>query len=163
MTDIPFLKQSPLCYQLIKTIKMAKKTFSEMKKTHKDCVGQITPIIGLDNSAQLVLESFFEKVDNKIYEIDQGLIWKNLQYLVTHNNHEIYYHLRRYDEEIIFFFEELNEILKDFEDYKSKFNWKISLASIRYFSNTKKYYERSIKDFSIFIKKNCTYKEIRTY
>jgi hypothetical protein len=147
----------------MKTVYMAEDTLNEIKKIHKSCVGQITPLTSVDGSAQFVLEKYFDKVDNKIYEIDQGLIWKNLQYLINHNNNEIKYHLEQYDETIKKCFEKLNFNLKYFEDYRVKFNWKISLASIVYLSNAKKYYERSFRDFTIFINKNCKYKEIRTY
>lgn len=163
MLDTQFSHQSPLYIQLMETVDMANDTLNKIKKIHKRCVGQITPLTSVDNSAQFVLEKYFYKVDDKIYEIDQGLIWKNLQYLINHNKHEIKDHLEQYDEIIKKCFEKLNLNLKYFEDYSLKFNWKISLASIFYLSNAKKYYERSFKDFTIFVNKNCNYKEIKTY
>ena len=163
MHNTQFLHQSPLYIQLMETVDMAEDTLNEIKKIHKSCVGQITLLTSVDDSVQFVLEKYFDKVDNKIYEIDQGLIWKNLQYLINHNNHEIKYHLEQYDERIKKCFEKLNFNLKYFEDYRVKFNFKIFLASIVYLSNAKKYYDRSIKDFSIFVNKNYNYKEIRLY
>ena len=163
MHDTQFLYQSPLYIQLMETVDMAEDTLNKIKKIHKSCIGQITPLTSVDNSAQFVLNNYFEKVDNKIYEINQGLIWKNLQYLINHDNHEIKYHLEQYDERIKKCFEKLNFILKYFEDYSEKFNLEIFLASIVYLSNAKKYYERSFKDFTIFVNKNCKYKEIKTY
>lgn len=163
MSDITFLKESPLYQQLIDTIKLTEKIFGEMKKTHGACDGQITPLISVEASSQLILERYYEKVDKEIYQIDQALFWKNIQFMMKHENHEIHYHLKKYDEEITKTFEKLNNILNDFQDYKVKFNWVISLSSIYYFSNAKKYYDRSIKDLSVFIKKNYNYKEIRLY
>ena len=163
MNDITLLQESPLYQQLINTIKLTEKIFSEMKKTHAACVGQITPLTSKDASAQLILERYFEKVDTEIHQINAELIWKNLQFMMRHKNHEIHYHLKKYDEEIIKTFNKLNNVLNDFYDYKVKFNWVISLLSIYYFPNLKKYYERSFKDFTIFVNKNCKYKEIRTY
>lgn len=134
-----------------------------MKKTHGACVGQITPLTSVEASSQFILEMYFEKVDKAIYQIDQALFWENLQFMMKHKNHEIQYHLKKYDSEMTKTFDKLNNILNDFQDYKVKFNYVISLLSIYYFSNAKKYYDRSIKDFSIFVKKNYNYKEIRSY
>ena len=91
-----------------------------MKKTHGACVGQITPLTSVEASSQFILEMYFEKVDKAIYQIDQALFWENLQFMMKHKNHEIQYHLKKYDSEMTKTFDKLNNILNDFQDYKVK-------------------------------------------
>ena len=161
ITSHSFFTDSPLSIQLCELESFIDEKMRVLIKVHKNAIDEglkgkyQNPLISSHNQFISIVERFILDIETEILKLSGVLIWKNTQYIMSHDLNIIYNFMLGYNEEMNkLFFKVKNNSISRIDDFMRENKYEaVGSLSKNYLSNAEKKHTQSYKYIKPFIKK----------
>ena len=161
ITSHSFFTDSPLSIQLCELESFIDEKMRDLTKVHKnandeDLKGKYqNPLVTPNNQFIYTVQLYTDKIDYEVLKLNKELIWKNIQYIMSHDLYIIQNFILEYNEEINKLFDKVkNNGIDNVNVFIRENKYEVVAPSCKlYLSSAKKNYIQSYKNCSAFIKK----------
>ena len=161
ITSHSFFIDSPLSIQLYELDSFIEETMRDLIKAHKNAMDKdlkskkLNPLVTSNNQFISNVERFTDKIDNEVLKLNKELIWKNIQYIMSHDFNIIQNFILEYNEEMNRLFDKVKDrSIGNVYDFIRENEYEVVAPQCKsYLASAKKKYIQSYKNSSTFIKK----------